>query len=201
MRDAEGNLVDTENRPNTMARYFESIQWQVRFPTLVPEKENLLHGILPVRLTKFSLEELGVVLRKLKLGKASGHDDVPSDFWKHVLSNPEACSELLQLCNHCWESQKVPKSWRLSKVVLLFKKGDPTLPENYRPISLLPVGYKVLAALIHQRLLDGGVDAKIRESQYGFRPKRNCADALTLVRRIIDAAHENKSEALIMVFF
>ena len=78
-------------------------------------------------------------------------------------------------------------------MVLLLKKGDASLPENYRPISLLPTGYKVLAALIHQRLLAGGVDDKIRESQYGFRPKRNCADALTLVRRIIDAAHEKRT--------
>ena len=84
--------------------------------------------------------------------------------------------------------------------MLLFKKGDATLPENYRPIPLLPIGYKILAALIHQRLLDGGVDEKIRESQYGFRPKRNCADALSLVTHIIDAAHENRSEKLIMLF-
>ena len=136
-------------------------------------------------LTKLTVEELHVVLRKLKLGKANGHDDVPPDFWKHVLENTEASAELLLLCNHCWESQNIPKSWRLAKVVLLFKKGDASLPENYRPISSLPTGYKLLAALIHQGLLAGGVDDKIRESQYRFMPKRNCADALTLVRRII----------------
>ena len=84
--------------------------------------------------------------------------------------------------------------------MLLFKKGDATLPENYRPISLLPTGCKVLVALIDQRLLDGGVDAKIRATQYGFRPNRNCSEALMLIRRMIDAAHEMKSESLSMVF-
>ena len=112
----------------------------------------------------------------------------------------ERFDELLRLCNHCWEDQNIPKSWRIAKVVLLFKKGDSSLPENYRPISLLPIGYKVLAALIHRRLLDGGVDQKIRETQYGCRPKRNCADALTLVKRIIDAAHEQRTESLCMIF-
>ena len=84
--------------------------------------------------------------------------------------------------------------------MLLFKKGDNSLPENYRPISLLPIGYKVLAALIHQRLLDGGVDEKIRPSQFGFRPKRNCMDALMIVRRLIDAAQEDNRNGLLMVF-
>lgn len=78
--------------------------------------------------------------------------------------------------------------------------GNATLPENYRPISLLPTGYKILAALIHQRLLDGSVDAKIRETQFGFRPKRNCSEALMLIRRMITASHEMKSESLSMVF-
>ena len=101
----------------------------------------------------------------------------------------EASNELLQLCNHCWEDQNIPKAWRLAKVVLLFKKGDASLPENYRPISLLPVGYKILAALIHQRLIDGGVAEKITASQFGFRPKRGTGDALMIMRRVIDAAH------------
>ena len=54
--------------------------------------------------------------------------------------------------------------------------------------------------MIHQRLLDSGVDDKILKTQYGFRPKRNCTDALMLVRRMIDAAHEMKTVGLCMVF-
>ena len=85
-------------------------------------------------------------------------------------------------------------------IVQVFKKGDVTLPQNYRPISLLPVGYKVLATLFHQRLLDSGVDSKICSSQYGFRARRNCSDVLMIVRRMIDAAYESKHEGLMMVF-
>ena len=94
----------------------------------------------------------------------------------------------------------IPNVWRVAKVILLFKKGDATLPQNYRPISLLPVGYKVLATLIHQRLLDNGVDSEICRSQYGFRPHRSCCDALMVIRRMIDAAHESKHEGPMLVF-
>ena len=102
------------------------------------EEGNLIHPVLPIACTNFTYEELCNVLRKLKFGKASGHDDIPSEFWKHVLDNMTAAHELFGLCNHCWNNATIPKAWRLAKVVLLFKKGDATLPENYRPISLFP---------------------------------------------------------------
>ena len=125
---------------------------------------------------------------------------MPPEFWKYVSVNASAMSELLSLCNHCWEGCEIPNDWKIAKVILLFKKGDVTLPQNYRPISLLPVGYKVLATLIHQRLLDSGIDDKIWFSQYGFRPKRGCGDALMIIRRMIDVAYESKHEGLMMVF-
>ena len=62
------------------------------------------------------------------------------------------------------------------------------------------MGYKILAALIHQRLLDSGVDGKLCSSQFGFRPNRSCCDALMVIRRMIDAAHESKREGLMLVF-
>ena len=62
------------------------------------------------------------------------------------------------------------------------------------------MGYKVVAALIHQRLIAGGADDKISASQFGFRPKRNCMDALMVVRRMIDAANEEKEHGLLMIF-
>ena len=176
------------------------MQWQVRFPTLVPESTTKIHDDLNISDSNFNTEEILPVLRKLKNGKSPGHDNIPPDFWKYVIEDVQATHALLGICNHCWETSQIPKAWKISKVILLFKKGDVTLPQNYRPISLLPVGYKVLAALLHQRLIDSGVDAKICSSQYGFRPKRNCSDALMIVRRMIDAAYESKHAGLLMVF-
>jgi hypothetical protein len=77
----------------------------------------------------------------------------------------------------------------LASVVLLFKKGDTTLPSNYRPISLLPVGYKVLAWMLQKRMQEGGAEDRIRSTQYDFRPGRSTSQALAVARRIFDAAN------------
>ena len=65
------------------------------------------------------------------------------------------------------------------------------MAENYRPISLLAVGYKIMASIILGRLKSGGVEKKLSNSQFGFRRQRSTADALFLVRRMIDAAIAN----------
>ncbi|KAK6739366.1 hypothetical protein RB195_021036 [Necator americanus] len=47
---------------------------------------------------------------------------------------------------------KVPKHWKTSKTVLLYKKGDPHDIGNYRPICLLSVIYKLFAGVILNRI-------------------------------------------------
>ena len=163
---------------------------------LIPTHCEPLRDTIPVSTSVFEHAELERVLAKLKSGKAAGHDGMPPDFWKALAEDSTAATELLHIISHCWTCKDIPDSWRVSKVVLLFKKGDTSLPSNYRPISLLPVGYKVLAALLHQRMLDGGVDEFIHRAQFGFRPKRGTSDALMLARRMIDAAYADKSKGL-----
>eukprot|EP00959_Pyramimonas_sp_CCMP1952_P024169 507182-Pyramimonas_sp.AAC.1 len=93
----------------------------------------------------------------------------------------------------------MPEKWRRANVILLFKQGGATSPSDCRPMSLLSGGYKALAAMLRQRLLRGGVESRMRQSQFGFRPRRGAADALMLVRRMIDAALLNSNGGPILL--
>ena len=115
------------------------------------------------------------------------------------MKSKDAVQELLKLCQACWSEKELPETWRTAKVVMLYKKGDNSLPQNYRPISLLPVGYKILAWMIQKRLQNGGAESHIRKSQFGFRPKRGTIDAIGLVRRLFDAAYSVKDPGLMAV--
>jgi hypothetical protein len=71
---------------------------------------------------------------------------------------------------------------------------------NYRPISLLTVGYKVLATMVHARIVQGGSEDRIRDSQFGFRRSRSVIDAIFMVQRLIDGAWEGRENQLSIIF-
>ena len=120
--------------------------------------------MVPVRGDQFDGSEVQSALKSLSTGKAAGNDGIPSDLWKLLLKSKDAVQELLKLCQACWSEKELPETWRTAKVVMLYKKGDNSLPQNYRPISLLPVGYKILAWMIQKRLQTGGAESRIRKS-------------------------------------
>ena len=39
------------------------------------------------------------------------------------------------------EDAMVPSDWMMTRLIVIFKKGDQSLPENYRPIAILPILY------------------------------------------------------------
>jgi hypothetical protein len=70
----------------------------------------------------------------------------------------------------------------------LYKKGDIESCDNYRPISLISVTYKLLATLLLKRLQDAGAEDRLTESQYGFRRHRGTVDAIHAARCFIELA-------------
>ena len=81
-----------------------------------------------------------------------------------------------------------PDKLKIAKVKPIFKKGDQSLFENYRPISLLPAISKVLENLIALQLSLYFAKNKIFfDNQYGFRPKHSTEHAaLELIDRILN---------------
>ena len=71
---------------------------------------------------------------------------------------------------------------------MVFKKGDPAILDNYRPICLTIVVYPIYASMVKQRLLDAGLDGRLWASQFGFRGGRSTEDAVYVARRKIEMA-------------
>ena len=53
----------------------------------------------------------------------------------------------VELCQACWDEKTLPQPWHVARAASIFKKGDESDCGNYRPISLLAVGYKIFAAV------------------------------------------------------
>ena len=68
-------------------------------------------------------------------------DDIPIELWKIIAGDDGALQHLVDICSMCWVQSQIPQSWHTSSVIVLFKKGDPTLVQNYRPTPVLQGGY------------------------------------------------------------
>ena len=85
-----------------------------------------------------------------------------------------------------------------ANLAIIFKKGNPELPQNYRPIALLSIAYKILAIIILKRIVPH-IDERIDKSQDGFRKKRSTARPLFIFRRAQEIQEEAGLEARIVL--
>ena len=73
------------------------------------------------------------------------------------------------------------------------KKGDLSHPGNYRGIMLLEVAYKIIAKIVHSRLVP--IAEKLdHESQRRFRPARGFTDAVFAVKLAMKKSREHCNE-------
>jgi hypothetical protein len=61
-------------------------------------------------------------------------------------------SEIHKLICSIWNNEELPQQWKESIIVPIYKKGDMTDCNNYRPISLLSTFYKILSNILLARL-------------------------------------------------
>jgi hypothetical protein len=162
LRDGHGELVCSESRAETMATYLETVQWRVR-PAQATDADPL-GPELPVSLDPFTTEEVRNIVRKMRSGKAVGPDDIPAEYFKTLVINTSAVGTLTDFINCCWERKTVPSDWHDTFVSAIHKKGPTDECSNYRPISLLNIGYKAFAALVLSRLVDAGAEERLSKS-------------------------------------
>ena len=95
------------------------------------------------------------------------------------ISNNFLSDALAEIINLSFKTGIFPDLCKLAKVIPIFKKDDPLLCINYRPISLLSIYSKLFEKLIYSRMyyfLDK--NNLIYEKQFGFRAKHSVNHAL-----------------------
>ena len=66
---------------------------------------------------------------------------------ENLVAPPPIIDDLCEVYNYIINSELMHKSMSEAVTILLHKSGDPSSPDNKRPISLLNVDYKVVAKM------------------------------------------------------
>jgi hypothetical protein len=129
--------------------------------------------------------EVETLLRNLKTSNSVGNDGIPSIVLKNcsgILAKP-----LSIIMNRSYSIGQFPESLKTARVVPIFKKGNRSDPDCYRPISILPTLSKLFERQAYTVLI-GYVDKNkiLADSQHGFRKNRSTtAAASDLVEYLI----------------
>ena len=132
------------------------VKLQQRIPSSDSDPIYRLREVLQNRRCIFSLrpvspEEVRKIIAGLKNTKSTGMDYINT--WVIKLIATDIVPAVTHIVNLSITNQEFPQSWKIAKVVPLLKGGDPFRPENYRPVSLLPIFSKILERAVFIQLV------------------------------------------------
>ena len=172
---------------NTFAEIVEDASRPVHlsFP-YGPASSTDLTAFAPV-----SIARVRKLLERLNPAKSSGDDDISAALLR---AHADVLAPSLTLIfNKSLREGIFPAQMKSARISPLFKGGDPSMPKNHRPVSLLSIASKVLERIVHEQLTRYLVQSNLfPPTQFGYRSHHSTSDALVLAVEGICEARMNR---------
>ena len=144
---------------------------------------------------KVTVEEVMTALRKMKLGKATRPLEVDSEMI--IASGVTGIKVMVELFQQVLDSRGMPKEWKISVVVPIFKgKGDVMSCGAYRGVKLLEHAMKIVERVLEKRIR---CLVNPNKMQFGFMPGRGTIDAQFILHRMQEK-YQDEGKKLYMCF-
>ena len=198
IKDKNGqDILSPSDQLNRWAEHYEELASDVTGHSLNRSYwERVLCSIHHNELTwdingPISLNEIKDTVLSMKNNKAPGPDGIPIEFYKAFFcskdleeEHPSAGKCLEIIFNKIWNGS-FPKNWNSASIVSIPKKGDLSNCNNYRGISLINVGLKIITKIITNRISKYAFSHNfIRPEQFGFRNREECISLFISIREI-----------------
>ena len=176
LTDCDGNKVtDNEDKAKMLNDFFCSVFTQERMDDIPTcenqDPETFLDNVI------FTKEAVLKKLKGLNASKSGGPDSLTAGVLKEladVIAEPIAV-----LFNKSMSEGILPKNWKDANVTPLFKKGDKSKTNNYRPVSLTCILCKVMESIIRDKMMAYFESNNyLSEFQHGFVSHRSCTTNL-----------------------
>ena len=138
-------------------------------------------------------EEFCECCKALRTNRAPGPDGAPIEVY---LASPSAMQELYEIVCLLVKHESIPNELVHALFIMLYKKGSRDDFANYRAIGLLCHSYKVFSVLILRRI-QPALEARLPDSQAGFRKARGCRDNVFILKQLISELVRANEEAML----
>ena len=148
--------------------------------------------LLNLKSNPISSKEFLDQVKNLKNKNSSDSCGLSSSLLKKIA--PLIVSPLLHVFNNSITSGVVPHQFKCAKIIPIFKCGDASLVDNYRPISLLSTLSKLLEKIICSRLTEHlEHNNLLTPSQFGFRSGLNTTQPMIhFLNKLCSAGNNNE---------
>ena len=162
--------------------------------------DSLKHDFIKDSL--LDLESIEQTIKTRRHLASIGPDGISNSIFK-LCANGSAVF-LKKLFTYIVQYEAVPDSWKNSRTVFLYKKGDPGSPSNWRPVGITSCTYRIFAAQLAKAIQNINSDVAIFSSiQKGFIANQSgCLEHVAFLNEsILDADRFNSEIHMLAVDF
>jgi len=157
------------------------------FASTVTRKDTQQHsaitndvvGMAPLfSMAKVTRGEVYKELKRVDEAAAAGPDGLSGQLIRNLASS--ICDSVCSMCNLSIGQGSFPSMWKRANITAIWKgKGSKDDPNNFRPISILPIIARIFERLLAAQLYRHcDLNSIIPEQQFGFRKRSSCEVAL-----------------------
>ena len=141
-------------------------------------KPTLDHSSIPdIPPLHFHTTGIAKLLSNVDPKKASGPDNIPCQVLKE--SAQYIAPYLQVIYSQSYHTGTLPQDWLTANVTGIYKKGDKSKCENYRPVSLTSVPCKIMEHILFHHIMEHLDHHQIIvKYQHGFRRAHSCETQL-----------------------
>jgi len=182
MRDKNGQLqTDRKTIADIFADFYEELY-------ALQDRTETAEPVQGAQVPPFTLRELTEAVKTLKTKKCADTAGIRAEMLKK--GGEHLLGKLLELYNVILSgNMQPPVSWKHSVISVIHKSGDVAQPQNYRPICIIPVLYKLFSKLMYKRLYPILDKAQCKD-QAGFRNKYSTVDHMFVFAMLQEKSEE-----------
>ncbi len=173
LKDNQGNkLTDNSDKANLLSNFFMSV-----YTEEPPYNEDVQRCIIPaadeISTVSFATDTVRRALRQLQPTKSPGPDGISAKLLNELAE--QLASPLSKIFETSMEMGALPADWKLANITPIYKGGERTSPNSFRPVSLTSICCKLMEKIIKTELMrhiEG--NNLLSAAQHGFRSGRSC---------------------------